>query len=177
MKNIFTACIAAMVISLFFVSFQGAFALSEGSTVNSVQIKDADNNPSWIPAIGQKVVSIFYTDPDVADQNDPFADLLKAQNFDESKYKGVGIANLDDTWKPNALIRVIIRRKIAKYKATILTDVDKSLQKAWGLGNCDDKSVVIIIGKDKKVYYMKKGAMNEAEKQKALGIINDLLKK
>ena len=125
-------------------------ALSVGSTVSSIKIKDANDNPAWIPDIGKKVMTIFYVDPDVADVTDPLADALKAKKFDKTKYTGMGITNLKDTWKPNAIIRIIIRKKIKKYNSIILTDTDKTVVKKWNLGNCNGYSVFIIIGKDKK---------------------------
>jgi predicted transcriptional regulator len=154
-----------------------AVALNVGDTVSSVQIKDANNNPAWIPDIGKKVLSLFYTDPDVKDQNESFRELLKAQKLDETRYRGIGVANLKDTWKPNFIIRKIIRGKMEKFKSLILTDVDHTLKKKWNLGDTDEKDIVLIIGKDRKVHYFKPGPMSAADKQKALGIVKDLIKK
>ncbi len=149
--------IAAVSLGFLLAGLNGdALALTVGSSVSSLKIKDANNNPAWIPNVGKKVLTIFYADPDASDVNDPLADSLKAMNYDKSKYQGMGIANCADTWKPNAAIRFIIRRKIKKYNSTILTDTDKTVAKKWNLGNCNDYSVVIVIGKDKKVKFIKK---------------------
>ena len=142
-----------------------------GQKLWSVKVRDANDKPRWIPSIGKKVVTIFYTDPDVADQNDAFADKLKAVKYPKKYYRGVGIANLKDTWKPNSIIRAVVRKKIAKYKSTILTDPSYLVRYSWGLGKCDGKSVIIVIGIDKKVKYLKKGRMSSGEIKKAMKII------
>lgn len=131
-----------------------------GTTLAAATIQDANKQPAAIPNLGEKVLLVLYTDPDVADQNDPFADMVKAQHFDETYYKSIGIANMADApAKPNWIIRAIVRSKIKKYNVTILTDPDRSLINQWQLCDCNNKSVVILIGKDKKLKYFKKGSI------------------
>lgn len=153
-----------------------ALAVDVGSKVSNVDIRDASNNPARIPNLGTKVLAIFYTDPDVSDQNDPFADLLKANDLPDDKYQGLGIANMAEApLKPDSLIRAIIRKKIAKYNSTILTDPDRILSKAWSLGECNDKSVVIILDKSGTVRYVKYGAMSESERTAGLALVQQLI--
>jgi len=147
------------------------YAAKTGQKLNNVKIKNANDKASWIPGFGKKVLTVIYADIQAADTNDPLADKLKARKFDDEKYEGIGVANLKDTWAPDAIVRAIIRRKIKKYNSTILVDDDYSIPKAWGLGDCDDVSVVVVIGKDKKVKYVKKGAVRGAEIQKVLDIV------
>lgn len=132
-----------------------------GVTIENITIQDANKQPAQIPNLGKKVLLLLYTDPDVADQNDPFGDQAKAQNLDQTYFQSVGIANLEDApAKPNWLIRVIMRGKIKKYDVTILADPDRSMAKAWDLGDCNNKSVVLVVGKDKKLKYFRKGAIS-----------------
>jgi len=153
-----------------------AFALGVGSTVSNVQLKDSNDKATAIPDLGNKVITIFYNDPDVADINDPAGDALKAQKFPKDKYRGLGIGNLKDTWKPNSIIRMIARKKEAKFNSTILMDENYALKKAWDLGNADEQSFCIIIDKNKKVIYFYKGKMNAAEIQKAIDAIKAAIK-
>ncbi len=156
------------------------YGLGTGTAVNSIQIRDANNNPAYIPDIGKKVVTIFYADPDVSDVNDPLADALKAKKYDKALYRGMGIANLDDTVKPNFIIRMVIRSKIKKYNSTILTDVDKTVAKKWNLGSTNGLSIVIVIGKDKKVKFIEKvktAAQSRAIIDKVLKIVENEIKK
>ena len=76
--------VAVMSLSLGLITEKGN-AASVGQTLNSVKIKDSNNNPKCIPDIGKKVITIFYVDPDQKDATDPIADALKAKKFDEKK--------------------------------------------------------------------------------------------
>jgi predicted transcriptional regulator len=138
-----------------------------GATIENTTIQDANKQPSEIPDLGKKVLLLLYTDPDVADQNDPFGDEAKARNLDKTFFRSVGVANMEDApAKPNWIIRAIVRSKIKKYDVTILTDPDRSLAKAWDLGDCNQKSVVLLISKDKKLKYFKKGAISTTKDPK-----------
>jgi predicted transcriptional regulator len=156
-------------------------AATVGGEVANVQIRDANDKPSVIPGIGTHVVGLFYGDADVADVGDPMADMIKAKKYGKDVYTGLGIANLKDSTAPNFIIRSVIQGKIKKYNSVILTDVDLTLPKVWGLGNCNDKSVFILIGKDRKVKYIaykdKNNKWGAAEMNSVIQIIDDLLKK
>lgn len=164
------ACLALLVCA------SPAWSAAVGSKVSNVDIRDANDKPARIPGLGTKVLALFYTDPDVSDQNDPFADLLKAADLPDDKYQGIGIANMKEApLKPDALIRAIIRKKIEKYDSTILTDPDRTLATTWDLGDCNEKSVVIILDKTGTVRYLKKGAMTEAERTAGLALVQQLI--
>jgi predicted transcriptional regulator len=153
-----------------------AHAATVAQELSNVQIRDAENKPAWIPDLGKKVVAVFYTDADEADMNDPLADALKAMNFAESRYRGIGVGNLKDSKAPNFLIRKIIQGKIEKYQTIILTDPDLTLARAWDLGDCNNTSVFILIGRDKKVKFIKKGPIRGAEIDAIVKLIEDLLR-
>jgi predicted transcriptional regulator len=145
-----------------------------GATLENATVQNAEKQPAQIPGFGEKILLILYTDPDVADQNDTFADAVKAQGLDRNVFQSIGIANMEDApAKPNWIIRAIVRSKIKKYNVTILTDSDRSLPRQWKLCGCDDKSVVLVVGKDKKLKYFKKGKLDPNETNKVI----DLLKK
>ncbi len=169
--------VVSLVMAFAFLISNSALALKVGQKVNTVKVKDAKDKPAWIPDFGKKVITLFYSDPDVKDMNEPFRELLKAAKLDKKHYRGLGVVNMKDTWKPNFAIRSVIRSKIKKFKATILTDPDYTLKKKWKLGECNEKDVVIIIGKDKKVYYVKKDRMSKAAQKKALKLIKELMAK
>lgn len=167
--TLFSGLIGTLLITL---SVSSVYSVTPGDILENVEIRDADNKPATIPDLGKKVLTIFYTDPDVADQNDPLADAISDEEFSKETFRGMGIANLKDApWKPDSIIRYIIRGKIEKYDSTILTDPDRLLIKAWNLGDCDEKGVVIVVGKNKKVLYYKKGPIRGEEIQHVLSII------
>jgi len=153
MKRNFIVVMGSVLITL--AGFIAVNALSVNQVASNLNIRDANDQPATIPDFGSKVLTIIYGDSDASDISDPISDALKAKNFPESKNRGIGIANLKDSPAPNWLIRKIVQSKIKKYQATILTDVDLTVANSWGLGNCNNKSVFIILGKDKKVKYLK----------------------
>ena len=152
------------------------FAAKIGVSIETITVRDIHNKPAKIPEIGKKVIALFYTDPDESNMNETFRDLLKAENFPKDKYAGIGIVNMKAApWKPNSLIRMMIKVKINKYKSTILTDSNYSLKEKWKLGNCNDKDICIIIGTDKKIKYIYKDKMDTLEIKKALKILKKLI--
>jgi len=156
-------------------------AATVGQVVSNPQLRDVADKPATIPNFGTHVVGLTYADTEASDLGDPLNDAIKAKDYDKTVYKGLGIANLQDSIAPNFIIRKIIKGKIEKYDATILTDADLTLPKAWGLGDCNNKSVFVLIGKDKKVKYIryvdKKNLWTPAEVSSVIKIIDDLLKK
>jgi len=152
-----------------------------GKTMTSLMISDPSNQSKQIPFVGEKVLLIQYTDPDVKDINDKLSDAVKARKFDEKLYQGIGIANCKDTWIPNAGIRMKARQKEKQYAGSvILLDESHILPTALGLGDCNGMGVLLIVGKDKVIKYMKK-ISTEEESQKAtaevIGIIEAEMKK
>ena len=152
-----------------------------GKEVSNPQIRDAEDNPATIPGLGTHVVALFYSDTEAKDLGDPLADVIKAKNYNKAVYSGLGVSNMKDSAVPNFIIRSIIKSKIEKYKSVILTDVDYTLPKAWGLGDCKGKNVFVLVGKDKKVKYLKyvdkKTPWKSDEINSVISMIDDLLKK
>lgn len=133
--------------------FTGAQTYSTVSTVRLVNVKNTDTD---IPFLGEKVVIIFYVDPDVQRLTDPLSDALEEEKFPLDKTAFIGIANCKDTWIPNALIRMRARKQQERFpQSLILLDYDHQLAKAWDLGDCNNKVVTLIIGKDLKIKYLK----------------------
>lgn len=170
MKKILLSITLGLVCSL------NLWALTVGEKVTDIQLRDASDNPSKIPDFGKKVLVIFYTDPDVADQNDLLADRLKKEKFPDVNYRGMGIVNMKDTWKPNFAIRMVVRKKIEKYDSTILTDPGYLLKNSWKLGDCDEKSVVMLVDKQSTIRYLKPGALNGKEVDLLVDQIKQLIK-
>lgn len=147
-----------LMISMTTIGAAIALAATIGQVVSTVQIMDAYKKPVTIPNIGTKVVSVFYNDYEGADVNDPCADVLKLATLDEKTFYSCGIANLKDNpmWLADGIVRLVVKGKVEKYKTDIFLDKSHALKNAWNLGDCDNGSVTIIIGKDKKIKYMKK---------------------
>lgn len=158
-----------------------ANAASVGQDVTNPQLRDAEDNPATMPDFGTHVLAVTYADTSVSDLGDPMNDAMKAKKYPKDIYRGIGVANMKDSSAPNFVIRKVVKSKIEKYKSTILTDPDLSLAKTWNLGSCKGKSVLTIIGKDKKIKYIrytdKSNPWNKAEIDKVLALLDELILK
>jgi predicted transcriptional regulator len=152
-----------------------ARAAEVGELVPNVELRDGADKRAAIPDLGAKVLAVFYTDADVKDMNDPLADAIKARKPDEQRYRGMGIVNLADSKAPNFLIRRAVREKIEKYKSTILTDPDRLLAKAWKLGDCNNTSVVVVLGRDGRVAHVQRGPIRGDDIGKIVELIARLV--
>jgi predicted transcriptional regulator len=147
--------VVACAIIAFAVNLGSVNAASVGQELANPQLRDANDQPATIPDFGTHVITVTYADSSAGDYGDPMSDATKAKNFSEAAYRGSGVANMKDSAVPNFVIRKIVRGKIEKYKSVILTDPDLTLAKTWNLGNCKGKSVFVLIGKDKKLKYIR----------------------
>jgi predicted transcriptional regulator len=154
---------------------QSVTVAGKSMIMNALMITDANNQPKAIPFVGEKVLLIQYTDPDVKDINDKLSDAVKAKKFDAKVYQGIGIANCKDTWIPNAGIRMKARQKEKQYAGSIvMLDEKHIISEALGLGDCNGMGVLMIVGKDKVIKYMKK-ITSEEESVKATQEVVKLL--
>jgi hypothetical protein len=127
-----------------------------GKSVPNLSLKDANGKSTTIPYFGERTLAIFYNDPDVKDISEPLSEAIKNQKLPREKYQGIGISNSQDTWLPNSVIRFAAREKQKKYpNSVILIDENHTLSKEWSLDNSDNKGYFIIIGKDKKIKYIR----------------------
>jgi predicted transcriptional regulator len=144
-----------------------------GKVVSAIQLIDPNDEPKLIPGIGEKVVVILYTDPDVKDVNDPLSIAVRAKKYPNEKYAAVGIANCKDTWIPNAGIRMKARQKEKEFPGSVvLLDESHLLSKSWNMGDCDEKGVVIVVGRDKRVKFYKP----VSSQSESSAIINEVIK-
>ena len=116
--------------------------------VNNVTIKDLFGKATELPYYGEKNLLIFYVDPDAylaMNRNNKFAEELEANKRAEGpEIYGFGIMNFPDTFLPKELLRKICRNRVAKNGATIIDDSEHIFKNAWGLGNCNNKFMIMI---------------------------------
>ena len=124
--------------------------------------------------VSEKVIVLFYVDPDESELNNHVSDALKAENYPKEKYGSIGMANMDATWLPNFAINIKLKSKQEKHKETIyVKDLDKTLVKKWGLS--DDNSDVIVFGKDGRVLYSVDGKFTDAQVKEIVKVVWDNL--
>ena len=124
--------------------------------------------------VSEKVIVLFYVDPDESELNNHVSDALKAENYPKEKYGSIGMANMAATWLPNFAINMKLKSKQEKHKETVyVKDLDKTLVKKWGLS--DDNSDVIVFGKDGRVLYSVDGKFTDAQVKEIIKLIWDNL--
>ncbi|MEI7422581.1 MAG: YtfJ family protein [Prolixibacteraceae bacterium] len=169
--------LAGLICSIFLLPLlvQAQSGDATGKTMTALQISDPNNQPKAIPFVGEKVLLIQYTDPDVKDVNDKLSEAVKAKKFSDKAYQGIGIANCKDTWIPNAGIRMKARQKEKQFPGSvIMLDENRVVPTALGLGDCNGMGVLLIVGKDKVIKYMKK-ITTEAESESVTAEVVKLL--
>ena len=124
--------------------------------------------------VSEKVIVLFYVDPDESELNNHVSDALKAENYPKEKYGSIGMANMAATWLPNFAINMKLKSKQEKHKETVyVKDLDKTLVKKWGLS--DDNSDVIVFGKDGRVLYSVDGKFTDAQVKEIVKLVWDNL--
>ena len=141
--------------------------------VENVEILNLEKNPTKLPHFGEKNLMIFYIDPDARKQNEAFTyELEETHRADSPEIYGFGIINAKDTWFPNGAIRGFARKRTAKNGALVLIDDNRILPQAWGLGDCNDRFVLLFIDKAGKLVFMRKGELSEQDKQDFYKVID-----
>lgn len=134
--------------------------------VENVNIKDISGNDVKIPYFGEKNLMIFYVDPDSylkGGRNKKLSDELEENKKAQGPaLYGFGIMNFPDTRLPKGMVRNMARKRSEKNGATILDDDQHLLLKKWGLGDCDNKFVLMIVSKEGELVYCAKENLDDA---------------
>ncbi len=135
--------------------------------VSDVTVLDLDGNPATLPNWGKKHLLIFYVDPDRPRQNHQFTvEMEENKRCESPNVYGFGVMNLKDApLIPNGLARSIAKKRTEKNHATILSDQGRILADAWGLGDCNNQFVLMIVSKEGELVYIHKGEHSEEEKE------------
>lgn len=137
----------------------------KANTLPDIVLKNSKEQLAKIPDFGKKLLVLVYSDYEGADANEPIAALGK--EFGAYDYRGIAIANLRDNPKVLAddVVCYIIKQREVKYGVSVLIDDNYTLRNSWQLGDCNDHTVVMIVGKDKCMKFMAKvGTAAEAMK-------------
>ncbi|NPA17092.1 YtfJ family protein [Persephonella sp.] len=133
-----------------------------------------DGKPFSTEMIKGKVYLVIYADPDKRDLNEDFAEAIKKQQFDKSRFGSIAIINMKATWIPNFVLNGILKKKQEKYPNTIyVKDYDKVFVKKWGLK--DDDYNVMLFDKEGKLLFYKSGKLTEEDTRKVIQLIKENL--
>lgn len=161
----------------FFLLLGSCMAIEVGTVPKAVSINGENggriDGSAWDSTMLKgKIHTVFYVDPDKRDVNNPFADALKAKNFDRNKVNSVAIINLAATWLPNVFIESKLKEKQKKFPHTIyVKDKKKVLVKEWDLA--DDNSDILIFDQKGKLIYKKFGKLSNEEIKDVIALIEN----
>jgi hypothetical protein len=134
--------------------------------VENLELVDLNGNATTLPMWGEKNLLIFYVDPDRHSQNNEFTVEMEEKHLaaGENIY-GLGILNLRDTWLPNNIVGSIARKRTEKNGATIVADKGRFVSEKWGLGDCNNKFVLLLVSKEGELIFCRKGEFTEQDKK------------
>lgn len=134
--------------------------------VENIELKNLDNKPMRLPFFGERNIIFFYIDPDKHKQNEEFTyEMERRHTATGPNIEGFGVLNLKDTMLPNALIRMMSRKRTEKNNAIVLADDNRNLARAWGLGDCNNCFVLLVVNKQGELVYCKKGELTKEEQE------------
>ena len=144
----------------FLFSAVAAPAQSLPRKVSNVEVLDLNGNPAKLPYWGEKNLLIFYIDPDRPKQNNDFTvDMEEHNRVSGDNLVGFGIMNLKDApLIPNG---VAAQHGPQAYGGATVprccADQESILRDAWGLGDCNNKFVLLLVSKEGDLVFMRKG--------------------
>lgn len=155
----------ALLCCLFSLTAQAQESTPLPHPVENVELLSLTGERVTLPMWGEKNLLIFYVDPDRPSQcNDFTVDMEENHRAAGENIYGFGIMNLKDApMIPNGLACKIANKRTAKNGATVLADKHRILSEAWGLGNCNNYFVLLLVSKQGELVYMHKGEFTPEE--------------
>lgn len=135
--------------------------------VSNVTVLDLDGKPTTLPYFGEKNLMIFYVDPDHHKQNNDFTVEMEENHRAEGEnLYGFGVMNLKDApMVPNGMARNMAKKRTASNGATVLADQERKLSTEWGLGDCNNQFVLMLVSKEGELVFLRKGELSEQDKE------------
>ena len=141
--------------------------------VENLELRDLRNKPAKLPYYGEKNALIFYVDPDKHRQNHEFTvEIEENKRAAGPNIEGFGIINLKNTIFPNSIVRALARKRTEKNHATIITDPDCIVAKEWGLGDCNNYFIIMIVTKEGELVYCKKGELTKEDQEEFYKVVD-----
>jgi len=155
-------------------------AVNVGDTLPQVTLEKgnggtSDDKPWYSTSLEGKVHLILYMDPDERKEMQALLDALNALDVDTKAYSTVAIVNLAATWMPDYILESILSKKQKELKNTsFVFDKKKYVLKKWQMK--DDASNILIVDKNSKILYYKRGKISPVEIEYVIQMIYDIVK-
>lgn len=170
-------------IQLLLLSFLGTLVVGQelrvGMKVGDWALKDIAGKSKNLKNWNGKVLLINYLDPDHSEMNEhlttAFAEALKEGVLKAENCAGMGIIDCDSTWKPMALIKMVVKRKeeeLRESNSSILFDNHAEIRKKWGLRK--DSSNLVILDKNRVCRAIVRGKVPQRQLASLIHLVSDL---
>ncbi len=119
-----------------------------------------------------KTTMLMYVDPDEQPKGEIYKPTIEAfeRDLDFNKFQILVILNLKATWKPDFLIKSLVKNKVGDYpKRIYILDKNSILVKSWGLA--DNEYNTLVLNKQAKVIYSHSGIWKDGEIDKINSLI------
>ncbi len=148
------------ILLLLLLTVKMVFAAEVGQKVYNIELINASDMAEYFPSFGEKILTILYIDPRARDFLNNLQITMKNTGFDNSKEQPIAIVNVNEIWWiPDFVIKKIMKRDQKKNPhVKIFLDYTETLKGQWNLGDCKEKVVVIVVGKDQKIKFITKVA-------------------
>lgn len=138
--------------------------------VENPELCDMRGNPITMPHWGEKNLLIFFVDPDSylgGNSNKKFAaEMQDNRRAEGPNIYGFGVVNTADTALPKKLIRAIVRNRVEKEAGAVaIDDRFRILSENWGLGDCNNKFIIMIVNKEGELVYCHKEEFTPEDKE------------
>ena len=111
-----------------------------------------------------KTTIMMYVDPDKKSDGElvtPIIELFE-NDLDLNKFQILMVVNLEATWRPNAIIKALVKSKAKDNpNRTYIVDAKSILVKEWKLAN--DEYNVVVIDNSSKIIYSHIGEWKKSE--------------
>jgi predicted transcriptional regulator len=124
-----------------------------------------------------KTTMLMYVDPDEKDKGEVFKQTIERleREVDFKKFQIVVVLNLGATWKPNMLIKKLMKDKLKTYpKRIYVFDNNSLLVKKWGVKN--DAYNVLLINRKMELLYNHSGKWESGKIKKLDSLIRSQIK-
>lgn len=145
-----------------------------GEKVSEVKVLNVKNNSVELPMLGEKNLLIFYQDPTHSEENSNLQDYLKSHPITGSGVVSYGVVNMAAApLIPNGLIKRMARKRVKGTDAQVFFDPDNALSRGWKLGDVNNASCVIAVGKDRVIQFFKAGQVTDTEMQQVIDWVRE----
>jgi predicted transcriptional regulator len=154
-----------------------AFAYEVGQKVASFRLKDPNGKLYTLGSFPKKVLMVWYEGAKSKEQNRKLKTDLKnifdTNRINSKAWESVGIANFQEHWISNAIIRSIIAKEQRTTGSIILCDEDGHMMKDWGFRN--GRSNIYMLDQSRTVRWKTSGPLDERRQGQVIRLLRRLV--